>query len=654
MNADFLAKWQQQLYSRKPLIASRERRNAAQALIQDGSPLAWHALVQAILNSDRRISTDVLSVLEQRAQEGELTTREKLCQLVIEYEQPMARQMVVAAGYAPRDPCLRAIFYFLSEQWEQYEDLDFDHSLLRAALASHQSLRRRVAQKAKQARRVEWVHVVTGINTSQQTELLAKMTVEEWEAVVELLHQSGQCAQMWELAQVVPAVWSVRLLAILKEVGWEARGERPGFVELEELASKCIGGQPILSGITSCRATLPGDKAVSSLAITPDGQLLITGSDAIRLWRLSDGALMSSLEGHTKRIRKLAISPNSKILASASLDKTIRLWQLPEGTPLVTLKAHRASIYSLLITPDSQLLIGGFRDGTVQLWRLDGTPFKTLKGHKGEVNCLAVSPDGKLLASGSWDYTIRLWRLSDGKLLASLKEHTDDISCLRITPDGTLLISGSWDKTIRLWRLPDGKALQTLKGHSRQVMSLAISPDGKLLASGSRGNRIRLWSLPDGEGLNTLKRHIGSVMTLAISPDGGLLTSGGLDNLLCLWQLPHGTLLSTLKEHKQEITSLAISPDGRLLASASRDKTVRLWTSELNRLSHFPVDQLFERNVWIRNALENLELVASDRSWLEFFSGVMRWQQRYDIELEEIEEETLEIGEFDIEIEIEG
>lgn len=654
MSAEQLAKWQKQLYSRKPLLASRERRHAAQALLEDGSPLAWHALVQAILNSDTAISADVLSVLEQDAQAGSQTTREKLCQLVIEYDHPQTRQIVVAAGYAPRDPCLRAIFYFLTEQWERYESLDFDQSLLRAALESHQTLRGRVAQKAKQARRVEWVKVVTGYDTSQQTELQAKMTITEWEAVVELLHQSGEWAQMWELAQVVPAVWSVRFLRILKQVGWQPHGEHPGFVELGGLASKCIGEQPILSGITSCRATLEAEKAVNCLAITPDGRLLITGSKALKVWCLSNNTLKSSLEGHRRPIKKLAISPNSKFLASASLDKTIRLWQLPDGTPLATLKGQRSSIYSLLITPDSQLLIGGFGDGSVQLWRLDGTRVKTLKGHKGEVSCLAVSPDGKLLASGSWDYTIRLWRLPDGKLLKVLKGHTDDISCLSISPDGSVLVSGSWDKTIRLWRLPDGKALETLSAHSRQVMSLAISPDGKLLASGSRGNRIRLWSLPDGKHLTILKRHMGSVMSLAISPDGRLLTSGGLDKLVCLWQLPDGGLLSTLQEHKQEITSLAISPDGRLLATASRDKTVRLWTSEFNRLSLFPVEKLFERNVWIKNVLENQELIESDRTWLEFLSGIMRWQRRFDIEVEEIEETTLEIGEFDIEIEIEG
>lgn len=91
----------------------------------------------------------------------------------------------------------------------------------------------------------------------------------------------------------------------------------------------------------------------------------------VRLWRLSDGAPLATLEGHKGRVECLAISPDGHMLASGSLDKTVRLWKLPEGTPLAILGDQTNGVESLMISPGRQVLVSVSSNGTVRLWILE-------------------------------------------------------------------------------------------------------------------------------------------------------------------------------------------------------------------------------------------------------------------------------------------
>ena len=123
----------------------------------------------------------------------------------------------------------------------------------------------------------------------------------------------------------------------------------------------------------------------------------------------------SGLKAHLDTVHSLAISPDGKVLASGSGDDTIKLWSLPGGQLATTLTGHTNSVFSLAISPDGKMLASGSGDKTIRLWSLPGGQLvATLVGHAGVVSSLAISPDGKVLASGSGDKTIKLWSLVEG------------------------------------------------------------------------------------------------------------------------------------------------------------------------------------------------------------------------------------------------
>jgi WD40 repeat protein len=85
------------------------------------------------------------------------------------------------------------------------------------------------------------------------------------------------------------------------------------------------------------------------------------------------------LKGHSSYVNSVTFSPDGKMLASASFDRTVRLWDVTRRQAL-------------------------------------GDP---LKGHAGDAYGVAFSPDGKMLASASADLTVRLWDVATRQPAAS-------------------------------------------------------------------------------------------------------------------------------------------------------------------------------------------------------------------------------------------
>jgi WD40 repeat protein len=83
---------------------------------------------------------------------------------------------------------------------------------------------------------------------------------------------------------------------------------------------------------------------------------------------------------------------------------------MPHVTERRTLKGHTGWVRTLVVTPDSKVLISASDDATIRFWDLsNGRCFRTLKGHTGGIRGITLSSDGMKLASAAWDRTVKLW-----------------------------------------------------------------------------------------------------------------------------------------------------------------------------------------------------------------------------------------------------
>ena len=569
--------------------------------VKKGDIKVLDPLLAAISDKDTQIAS-AASVCLVELQDREAI--DALCKRWIENPSSQLQNVIQKGGYEPEEPSSKALFYFLLGEWQKYEDLDLDQSLLaRSYQLASQKLKEMVSEKARTSGRIELIKILTDTRLSFDVETI---TDQYWEIFTDILKLQPKRKEIWRFLYNAPALYSKKLLDKLSNTSpkWSNKVEEFTFKQLLELA-KNLKEQ--------------------------DFNFLVS-------FEAQKTTHTKTLTGHTNALVNLVISSDGQTLISSSADNTVRFWNLLNGNQI---KILTSSSYLAAISSDGRVLVSGSQDKS---------PLEHPNIEFREIaDAFGAFPDsfsyGDLSAI---TINIRVWDLPNATLSKTFKVsttgtgsnrlddsqilHTSLVLSLVISPNGKILISGSEDKTIRLWSLPDGNHIKTLRGHTEAVCCLKMSPEGQILVSSSYDKTIRLWSHPDGTFIKTLIGHTDAVNSLAISPDGRILASGSQDNTIRLWNFPDGTFIKALTGHTDAVYSLVISPDGKTLASGSQDNTIRLWKLSQNMpIDKFNIEDISE----IELKVDDYRIKESFRNILKFTLALIHLRQQFDIDIED-------------------
>ncbi|EHK21355.1 uncharacterized protein TRIVIDRAFT_10543, partial [Trichoderma virens Gv29-8] len=316
---------------------------------------------------------------------------------------------------------------------------------------------------------------------------------------------------------------------------------------------------------------------VESLAFSPDGKLLASGSDdsAVRVWDAETGAAQLMFEEHGRKVVCLTFSSNRQ-LASGSEDGVIHIWDMNTGSRHKTLLCQKYGLlWDIRWIASSSIKTVNIRDGFN-----DNALRKSLLGHEDDVKCVAFSQDEKHLASGSRDNTIKIWDLETGQVVSYvMRGHTKEVTAVAFSRQGHLA-SGATDKIIWLWdserNMSNGMNARKEPNKGYPVRCIAMSSDGKYLASSTDTN-ICLWDGTTGRPTKPHELLEGGVLSISFSLDGGRLVSSSKYGTVTVWDVASGMLCHKFRGHSDYVTSATFSPDGNQVASASDDCSVRIW-----------------------------------------------------------------------------
>jgi WD40 repeat protein len=116
------------------------------------------------------------------------------------------------------------------------------------------------------------------------------------------------------------------------------------------------------------------------------------------------------------------------------------------------LKGHSADVTSVAFSPDSKLLATASLDADVRIWNAaTGHLKKILSGHLGPVQDAQFSPDGRWVVTGG-SAQAGLWFLRTGERLTFLRGNTEPIASVAFDPASRMVVTGSVDGTVRTYR----------------------------------------------------------------------------------------------------------------------------------------------------------------------------------------------------------
>ncbi|MBS1722263.1 MAG: WD40 repeat domain-containing protein [Armatimonadetes bacterium] len=277
--------------------------------------------------------------------------------------------------------------------------------------------------------------------------------------------------------------------------------------------------------------------------------------------------------GHTREVSSLAISPDGKWLASGSVDLTVRIWETKTKACVKVLEGHDGEVLCLAFSPDGGTLASGELYKKVRFWDTSSWSLqRTCTGCEGAVTGLTFLTGGSVVASCRDNNLYKIG--SSASESAKAASHNYEVNGIASSPDRKVLVSIDGNGTAILWDpaniMPRAKFEQGGRGKS-----VAVSNDAQWFATGGTEQPVQIWSATGAA--TSFKGPKVEANAMAFSPDGKRLVIGTQDNEVIVVDTADGNVKFKKEGHDRPVTAIAVAPDGKTFYTASMDHTIKAW-----------------------------------------------------------------------------
>jgi WD40 repeat protein len=308
-----------------------------------------------------------------------------------------------------------------------------------------------------------------------------------------------------------------------------------------------------------------GEPLCSSFAFSPDGRMLVIGSQkqqVIKAWNTKDLVPLWSTYYNLGTYDKFVFSA--------------------DGEKLFVVKGD-GGISELSV-------VGGWEERTI-----DCPECRKLRDNGGEVTP-AISPKGDLAAFPTFEGTVKLIRTEDGAIVQTLHSADEElypVGKIMFSPNGNYLLAEKGNNAFRgaVWKLPEGRFLRMFSVVSWD--GVAVSADGAFIAvfaqldifdkeatKYDKEAKIGVWPIDRHTPLLKYPVKVGDLESrdeyeVSFSNGGSFVAIAG-PRVVKVWRTFFGELQATIIP-EWNIYGVTLSPNGSILALTVSHNWLQVW-----------------------------------------------------------------------------
>ncbi len=207
-----------------------------------------------------------------------------------------------------------------------------------------------------------------------------------------------------------------------------------------------------------------------TVAFAPDGKSLACGIDnEVQLYNLSSEHPGRALTRHDALVASVAFTPDGTAVISGSHDHTIKRTSLATGALEWQAPGYFEQVNSVSLSSDAALLATGSSD------------YRFARG--------ALPAGSREMGPGA----VRVWDLRTGRMLRRVGDPAQQVMAVALSPDGARLASGGGIKEglgfVGVWDTTTGGSLWCSIDHTKEVLAVALRP----MAPRSPPPRLMVW-----------------------------------------------------------------------------------------------------------------------------------------------------------------